>query len=170
MKKGLAVARTFTATARRLGLVSAVGTVLLSAGYAVALVAGLWSLPSSQQPIGNPWFSVLEVFILLLLPLLVGLMVAVHAWAPAEDKVRSLLELVFMALMAGLTGSVHFVIFTLSRQADFAGPAWLPMLSFRWPSVPYALDILALDFLRCPFCSPRRSSLEAAWPGQFAGC
>ena len=79
MKEGIAVARTFTATARRLGLVSAVGTVLLSAGYAAALVAGLWSLPSPQQPIGNPWFSVLEVFILLLLPLLVRLMVAVHA-------------------------------------------------------------------------------------------
>ena len=50
-----------------------------------------------------------------------------------------------MALVAGFTGSVHFVIFTLSRQADFAGPAWLPLLSFRWPSVPYALDILAWD-------------------------
>jgi len=145
MGENVAVARTFTATARQLGLVSAVGTVLLSAGYAAALVAGLWSLPSPQQSIGNPWFSVLEIFILLLLPLLVGLMVAVHAWAPAEDKVYSLLALLFMALMAGLTGSVHFVIFTLSRQVDFTGPAWLPLLSFRWPSVPYALDILAWD-------------------------
>ena len=145
VRENVALAQTFTANARRLGLVSAVGTVLVSAVYAATLVAGLWSLHSPQQPIGNPWFSLLEIFILLLLPLLVGLMVAVHAWAPAAAKVFTLLALVFMALLAGLTGSVHFVIFTLSRQAGFAGSAWLPLLSFRWPSVPYALDILAWD-------------------------
>ena len=108
-RENVALAQTFTANARRLGLVSAVGTVLVSAVYAATLVAGLWSLHSPQQPIGNPWFSLLEIFILLL-PLLVGLMVAVHAWAPAAAKVFTLLALVFMALLAGLTGSVHFVI------------------------------------------------------------
>jgi len=145
VRENVAVARTFTATARRLGLVSAVGTVLVSAGYGVVLVAGLWSLRSPEQPIGNPWFSLMEVLILLLMPLLVGLMVAVHAWALAENKVFALLALVFMTLLAGLTGSVHFVVFTLSRQAGFTGPAWWPLLSFRWPSVPYALDILGWD-------------------------
>ena len=139
------VARTFTPAARRLGLVSAVGTVLVSTGYGVVLIAGLWALPSPEQPIGQPWFSLMEVLILLLMPLLVGLMAAVHAWAPAEHKAFALLALVFMALLAGLTSSVHFVIFTLSRQAGFTGPAWEPLLSFRWPSVPYALDILGWD-------------------------
>jgi hypothetical protein len=41
---------------------------------------------------------------------------------------------------------VHAVILTLSRQAAFSGLEWSPLiLSFRWPSVPYALDILAWD-------------------------
>jgi hypothetical protein len=36
---------------------------------------------------------------------------------------------------------------TLSRQTAFAGQSWLPLfLSFKWPSVAYALDILAWDF------------------------
>jgi len=140
-----AVVRTFTATARRLGLGSAVGTVLVCAGYGAVLVAGLRALPSPDQPIGNPWFSLMEVLILLLMPLLVGLLGAVYAWASAETRVLGLLGLVFMALLAGLTGSVHFVIFVLSRQAGFTGPAWEPLLSFRWPSVPYALDILGWD-------------------------
>jgi ABC-type uncharacterized transport system permease subunit len=35
----------------------------------------------------------------------------------------------------------------LTRHAAFAGQPWLPLfLSFRWPSVVYALDILGWDF------------------------
>ncbi len=80
------------------------------------------------------------------MPLMVALMVAVHAWAPAEAKVFSLISLVFMSLLAGLTCSVHFVILTVGRQAAFAGLTWMPLfLSFNWPSVSYALDILAWD-------------------------
>jgi hypothetical protein len=142
----VAVALTFTASARRLGIASAVGTALLTAAYAAALAAGLSSLPSPEQPIGDPWFATLEVLILLLMPAIVALMVAVHAWTPAEDKVFSLLALVFAALLAGLTCSVHFVILTVGRHTAFAGLTWAPLLlSFTWPSVAYALDILAWD-------------------------
>jgi len=136
----------FTESARRLGMVSAAGTVLLSVVYDVTLVAGLLSLRSPQQPIGDPLFTILEILIILTMPLMVGLMIAVHAWAPTETKVLSLMALVFMSLVAGLTCSVHFVILTVSRQAAFAELAWMPLLlSFQWPSVPYALDILAWD-------------------------
>jgi len=142
----VAVALVFTASARRLGIVSAVGTVFLGIVYAFALVAGLLSLQSPQQPIGDPLFSILEILIILMMPLVVALMVAIHAWAPAEAKVFSLMALVFVSLLAGLTCSVHFVILTVSRQAAFAGFSWMPLLlSFKWPSVSYALDILAWD-------------------------
>ena len=58
----------------------------------------------------------------------------------------SLLALAFMGLLTGLTCSVHFVILTVSHQAEFAGQSWLPLiLSFKWLSVTYALDILAWD-------------------------
>ncbi len=140
------MALTWTASARRLGMVSAVGTVLLTAVYAATLGAGLLSLQSPQEPIGDPWFSILEIVIILTMPPMVAMMVAVHAWAHAEAKVFSLMALVFMSLLAGLTCSVHFVILTLGHQAEFSGPAWMPLfLSFKWPSVPYALDILAWD-------------------------
>lgn len=127
-------------------MVSAVGTVLAGAVYAATLGAGLLSLQSPQQPIGDPLFSILEILIILLMPLMVALMVAVHAWAPAEAKVFSLLALVFVSLLAGLTCSVHFVILTVGRQAALSGLASMPLfLSFKWPSVAYALDILAWD-------------------------
>ena len=137
---------TFTTSARRLGIASAVATALLTAAYAATLVGGLLSLRSPQQPIGDPWFSTLEVLILLLMPAIVALMAAVHAWAPAETRVFSLVALVFAALLAGVTCSVHFVILAVGRHAALAGLAGAPLLlSFTWPSVAYALDILAWD-------------------------
>jgi hypothetical protein len=136
----------YTVAARRLGVVSAAGVAFLVVVYMVTLAAGLLSLRSPQEPIGDPFFSLLEVWILLMMPFMVALMVVVHAWAPAGARVFSLTAVAFMVMLAGLTSSLHFVILTLSRQAAFAELPWLPLfLSFEWPSVAYALDILAWD-------------------------
>jgi hypothetical protein len=141
------VAIKFSATARRLGIFSAVGVTVLVVAYAITLTIGFLSLKSPQQPISDPMFSILEVLIILMMPVMVALMVAVHAWAPSNAKTLSLTAVMFMGLLAGVTCSVHFVILTLSRQAAFAGQPWAPLLlSFRWPSVVYALDIVAWDF------------------------
>jgi hypothetical protein len=140
------MANEFTPTARRLGIVSAAVTAVLVVVYAVTLVIGLASLKSPNDPIGNPWFSMLEVEIIVMMPAIVALMVAVHAWAPAHAKTLSLTSVVFMGLLAGVTCSVHFVVLTLSHQAAFTRQSWLPLfLTFKWPSVVYALDILAWD-------------------------
>ena len=137
----------FNATARLLGITSAVWVAVLDVAYAITLTVGFLSLKSPQEPIGNPMFSILEVLIILMMPAMVTLMVAVHAWAPLQAKTLSLTALVFMSLLAGETCGTHFVILTLTRQAAFAGQPWLPLfLSFRWPSVVYALDILGWDF------------------------
>lgn len=137
---------TFTASARRLGMLSAGATVVLVIAYALTLIAGFASLKAPQQPIGDPMFSTLEVLIILMMPVMVALMVAVHAWAPRNAQALSLTALVFMGMLAGLTCTLHFTILVLSRQSAFAGQAWWPMaMSFKWPSVAYALDILAWD-------------------------
>jgi hypothetical protein len=144
---GYMVAIEFSANARRLGILSAVGIVVLLVAYAGTLAVGFLSLKSPEQPIGDPMFSILEILIIVMMPLIVTLMTAVHAWAPSHAKTLSLTAVVFMGLVAGVTCSLHFVILTLSRQAAFAGQSWLPLfLSFKWPSVAYALDILAWDF------------------------
>jgi hypothetical protein len=113
-------------------------------------------------------FTILEVLIILMMPVMVALMVAVHAWAPMHAKTLSLTSVVFMGLLAGVTCIVHFAILTLSRQPEFAGQSWLPLvLSFNWPSVAYALDILAWDVffaLSMLFAAPVfRGSRLAAW-------
>jgi hypothetical protein len=136
----------FTATARSFWILSAAATVILLVAYAVTLVVGLLSLESPQEPIGDPMFTLLEILIIVMMPAMVALMVAVHAWAPMRAKTLTLTSVVFMGLLAGVTCIVHFCVLTLSRQPEFAGQLWLPLvLSFNWPSVVYALDILAWD-------------------------
>ncbi len=136
----------FTTQHRILGRSAAWAVFFLGALYAITLALGLLSLKSPQDPIGDPFFSVLELLLVLIAPLMVVGMVAVHAYASPEVKAYSLTALAFMILLAGITSSVHFVILTVSRQIAASGLPWISLfLSFRWPSVTYALDILAWD-------------------------
>jgi len=158
----------FTATARSLGIFSAAVTVILLVAYTVTLTVGLASLESPDQPIGNPMFTILEVLIILMMPAMVALMVTVHAWAPVHARTLTLTSLVFMGLLAGVTCVVHFCVLTLSRQPEFAGRPWKPLVfQFAWPSVVYALDILAWDVffpLSMLFAAPAiRGTRLATW-------
>ncbi len=161
----------FTPIARWLGLVSALSTVVLILAYAVTLTLGLVSLESPEQPIGGRLLSILEILIIVLMPAMVALMVAVHAWTPNKVKSLSLTAVVFMGLVAGVTCSVHFVILTVSRQTAFVGQSWLPLLmGWQWPSVVYALDILAWDvffpvsmFFVAPVFSGSRLAVWIRW-------
>jgi hypothetical protein len=137
----------FTPSARRLGIASAGGVAALLLAYATTLAVGLASLASPNEPIADPMFSILEVLILLLAPAMVALMAAVHAWAPASRRALTLTAFACMTVAAGITCSVHFAILAVSRDPAFAQQPWAPLVfSFRWPSLAYALDILAWDF------------------------
>lgn len=156
----------FTKQHRTLGRAAAFAVFFLLIAYAVTLVLGFLSLKSPQDPIGDPFFSVLELLIVVIAPLMVIVMVAVHAYAPPETRMYSLTALAFMVIMASITCSVHFVILTVSRQIEAAGlPGALLFFSFEWPSVAYTMDILAWDFffaLSMLFAAPvfRRGRLE----------
>jgi hypothetical protein len=91
-------------------------------------------------------FAILEILIIVMMPAIVALMIAAHAWAPTRVKALSFAAVVFMGLLAGLTSSLHFVILNVSREPEFARQSWLPLvLEFKWPSIAYALDILGWD-------------------------
>jgi hypothetical protein len=136
----------FTPQHRTIGRAAAWAVFSLVEIYAVTTILGFLSLQSPQDPIGDPYFSIMELLILLIAPLMVISMVAVHAYAAPEVKAYSFTALAFMILLAGITSSIHFVILTVSRQIAAAELPWLPLfLSFKWPSVTYTLDILAWD-------------------------
>ena len=135
---------TFTLQHRTIGRAAAWAVFCLGIMYAVTTMLGFLSLKSPDDAICDPFFSVMELLIILIAPSIVVSMVAVHAYAPPDAKIYSLTALIFTILMAGITSSVHFVILTVSRQLEANSVSWL--LSFKWPSVAYTLDILAWDW------------------------
>ncbi len=131
---------------RRLAVAAALAVALLCLAYAIVLTLGLLALPSSAQQIHEPWFTLMELLVIALAPAMVALTVALHAWAPRQRKSFALAAVAFMAICAAITCVVHFCILTLSHQPLFAESSWTHrLLSFQWPSVAYALDILAWD-------------------------
>jgi hypothetical protein len=134
----------FTSAARLAGIASASGVVLLLIAYACVLVSGFLSLEYPDDPIADPFFTILEMLILFLTVPMVVLAVAVHAWAPDNAKIFSVVSAMFTGLLAGTTAIVHFSVLTLSREPALAGIADA-MFAFRWPSLAYTLDILAWD-------------------------
>jgi hypothetical protein len=158
----------FTSQYRSIGRAATWAVCFLLVVYAVTTVLGFLSLQSPQDPIGDPFFTIMELLIVLIAPLMVVSMVAIHAYASPDVKVYSAIALVFMILVAGITSSVHFVILTVSRQLEATGLAGVSLfLSFKWPSVAYTLDILAWDWffaLSMLFAAPvfRGGRLEIA--------
>ncbi len=88
----------------------------------------------------------MEILIIAISPAMVALTVALHARAPRERKSLALLSVVFMSMSAVVTCAVHFAILTLATHPAFGGGDWGRLVfSFEWPSLAYALDILAWD-------------------------
>jgi len=115
--------------------------------YLITLILGFLSLKSPNEPIGNPYFSILEFLIIMLAPLMVFSLVVVHKSTPEKLKIYSLTALIFMSIMACISCCLHFVILTLSQQEVFLNNSWsLLVFSFKWPSVAYSVDILAWEF------------------------
>lgn len=76
----------FTKQHRMLGRFAAFAVFADLLAYVPVLVLGLLSLKSPLEPIGDPYFSVLESLIVVLAPLMVMVMVAVHAYAPPRGQ------------------------------------------------------------------------------------
>jgi hypothetical protein len=137
----------FTLRHRLIGRVSALAVFGLGVAYAVVTALGFRSLASPQDPIGAPYVTIMELLIVPLAALYLVTMVIVHAYARSEDRGYSLIALAFMTVLAAITTSVHFVVLTVGPHLAATGEPWVPLLvSFTWPSVVYALDILAWDW------------------------
>lgn len=144
--RGYPPAVSFTAIARRFALRSVAALLALLAIYMGLLAYGLATLPSPDEPVAGGVFSALELAIVAMLPCLVGLFVAVHAWAPPSRRVYSSLALVFVSMTALTSGLLHGLILLLSGTAAWtSAPSLERALSFRWPSIAYAIDIVAWD-------------------------
>ncbi|KAB2877460.1 hypothetical protein F9K33_16375 [bacterium] len=129
------------------GMAASWATSALLVVYGITLILGLISLKSPNDPIADPYFTLMELLIVLIMPIMVLVMAALHYYSSPESSLYSLMALIMMAIAAVITSSVHFVILTVSRHAEMAAMPWTSfLLSFKWPSIAYTLDILAWDW------------------------
>jgi hypothetical protein len=131
---------------RKTGLIASWAVFCLGIAYGVALLMGLLSLKSPQDAIGDPYFSLLELLIILIMPPVVIGLIALRERANAQTKMFGTIAVSFASIATAITCSVHFVILFASKPIAAAGLQHSELLfSFKWPSVAYAMDILAWD-------------------------
>ena len=74
-------------------------------------------------------------------------MAAIHAYAIPEVYVYSLVALCLMTALSCISSCVHFVVLTVGPEINLTIKTWgSSLISWNWPSVVYALDILAWDW------------------------
>jgi len=122
--------------ANRLGMASAVATVVFSLIYGVLLGVGLASRASPDAAIHDPWLAAMELMILVIAPAMVAVMGSLHFRA-RRRKAIGRCALFCMLIAALLTCGVHISLLLGSRASA--------QLAFQWPSIPYALDVVAWD-------------------------
>ena len=125
-------------TSSQLGARSGFAVVYVGVAYAIVLVIGM-ARHGLSEPIGDPILAIMEVLtIMSALPLL-ALFVALHAASAPERKPWATLALMFAAMFCCATMGVHVVELTAGRALARPG--------LVWPSVPYAVELFAWDFL-----------------------
>src|SRR5450759_643993 len=97
----------------------------------------------------------MELLILVQAPLIVALFATLHRFAPPSGRSLTLAGLGMAVAMAALTMGVHVTVLTVGRLPAAHIPGFDRLLTWHWPSVPYAIDILAWDYffgLAPPMC------------------
>jgi hypothetical protein len=138
---------TWTSTDRTLGRAACQATFLLSLAYVPAMLAGFLANGSFDKPVADPYLAIMELLIMVMAVPIVMVFSSVHAYAPPSRRSLGLGALALATLAMGITVCVHLVLLTVGRQADSSTlPGYDLLLSWKWPSVVFALDIASWDF------------------------
>jgi hypothetical protein len=163
-----------TPSERAIGRWSARALLVLTVVYIGDFVVGFAALGNLHDPLPDPYLGIGEVLILVMAPILVALMLAIYACAPNRAKSFTLVALGWMLAAAAFTTTVHVVELSVARHVDPASfPGYARIFDFEWPSLLYAVDIVAWDVffgLALLFAVPafRRRSDTAARLGLIA--
>jgi hypothetical protein len=131
---------------RMLGFWSARTIFLIEVVYVAVFVVGFASIRNTSDPLPDPYLAIAEILILVMAPIMVCLMLAIHQCAPKQAKPFTQVALGWMLAAAAFTTVVHFVQLTVARHIDSATfPGYARIFGWQWPSTFYALDIVAWD-------------------------
>jgi hypothetical protein len=163
-----------TPSERAIGRWSTRALFVLTLVYSADFIIGFASLGNVHDPLPDPYLAIGEALILVMAPILVALMLAVHACAPDRARPFTQVALGWMLAAAALTTTVHFVELSVARHVDpDSFPGYARIFDFQWPSLLYAVDVVAWDVffgLALLFAVPafRRRSDTAARLGLIA--
>lgn len=131
----------------RVGQFTCRAVFVLGLIYAIVTVLGFLALDSPVEMIPDPYFTIMELLIILIAPLMAVSMAAVHYYASPVYRIYSLSALMMMCMAAALTTIVHFVVLAIKLAGEKESiSGYSHFFSFKWFSVAYALDILAWDW------------------------
>lgn len=137
---------------QRVGRIATLAVFGLSVLYDATGIAGviIAQRTTGRLTLADPWLAILETLIVIVAPVMVVMMAALHAAAPAAARTRTLAALCLMTAMATVTACIHFLQLAIVRRLspDALAPlAPLVTQPWRWPNAAFALDLFAWDFL-----------------------
>lgn len=136
---------TFTAQARKLGIVTAWITFIVNEFYAV--VSGLAYASQGTAVESGPFLSIMALLVVVMGPFLVLSMVAVHAYASPDNKPYSLAALAFMIACVAITSCINFMLLFVSSQPNLFSESWRALfLPCKWPAPAFILDNFVWDW------------------------
>lgn len=132
---------------RLVGFWSARAILLIEVAYVAVFIAGFASIGGNTgKVLPQPYLAIAEILILVLAPIMVLLMLAIHQSAPKEAKPFTQVAFGWMLAAAAFTTVVHFVQLTVARYIHAATfPGYARIFGWHWPSTFYAIDIVAWD-------------------------
>jgi hypothetical protein len=131
---------------RMVGAWSARTIFLIEVVYVAVFVTGFASIGNTSDPLPDPYLAIGEILILVMAPIMVCMMLAIHQCASKQAKPFTHVALGWMLTAAAVTTVVHFVQLTVARHIDPATfPGYARIFGWQWPSTFYAIDIVAWD-------------------------
>lgn len=134
---------------RRLGVRAAAAVAGLGLAYVAVGIAGVAMRPPGLPMLAqvDPFLAILEALIALSAIALVLLAASLCSYAGPRRDANARAAFGFILTFALATCAAHFLSLSVGRQLAGAHPELARQLSFAWPSVNLALDLLAWDLL-----------------------
>ena len=155
---------------RLVGAWSARCLSLLVLGYVAVFVAGFASVGDLAKPLPDPYLAVAEVMILVIAPIMLLMMAAIHHGAPQDARPFTRVASGWMTAASALTILAHFVQLTVARHIDPALSGYARIFGWQWPLTLYALDIVAWDvffglslLFAVPAFTPQHAAAVRRW-------
>jgi len=131
---------------REIGKWSARSMVVIELAYVVVFIVGFASIGNVSDPLPDPYLGIAQGIIIVMAPILVMLMMAIHECAPVHAKPFTLIAFGWMVALAAFTITANSVQLMVARHVNSATlPGYARIFGYDWPSTFYAIDIIAWD-------------------------